>query len=788
MSARSHSARSVSVRSAAAAMLAIPVIGALPVFGQDPAFHATFLDDYDVPGDTYSDVWAVGTTAYIGHFGLNVVDVVDVSTPTSLSLTTQIVVPAPNDACSAQDIKIGQSVVDPSVTLGFVAFDAAAPDMFGIYDLSVPSSPVLLTTVVASTYVTSHNLSYRSDGWLASCDSIADAVALFDFSGYDPASPPSSISSLDYEITGLGTGFVHDVTLTDDFLFVAEWDALVVYDVRNLDTTAPIYLGEVEGYSCHAVWPTSDNEYIVTADERGGGAIRLYKMTDDGSSVILEERDSYVAPDTGTYMTFSAHNPVVAGDRAYVSNYEAGVIVLQIDRTTDTWERVASFDTSLPGGLGCWGVYPFLGEEIVLASDFEEGLIALDFSALQFRSTIARLATVVPWATTAITVDIDALGTDVLDPATVLLFSRVDGASFSSAPMALVGGTTWTGDLPAADCESRIDYYFSADDTTGETFTAPAVAPTDVYTTYASLALTTVFEDDFETDKGWTVVDDASVIGPGWERVAPTGTGLAPGYDADGSGNCFVTGNGFPGAAIDAFDLDGGPTTLTSPALDFAAADGVISYWRWQANDDSDTTDGLVVEVSNGGAWVSVENVIRKAGGWIEHRFRVSDYVVPNALVRVRFVLSDNPNDSITEGAVDGFRAELFCRDPLATATFQNGTGMNTACFASIPCVLDTSWSSTVTHGGHAGATITAMWFYAAPSSGTFGKGGEFLVDLTSQRLLVDVKAVGAGTFNTHTFPIPADVVLAGIPFSTQAGILGGGVEFCNAYDFVVGF
>ena len=35
---------------------------------------------------------------------------------------------------------------------------------------------------------------------------------------------------------------------------------------------------------------------------------------------------------------------------------------------------------------------------------------------------------------------------------------------------------------------------------------------------------------------------------------------------------------------------------------------------------------------------------------------RVADFVVPTATVRLRFSADDNPNDSITEAAVDGVR------------------------------------------------------------------------------------------------------------------------------------
>ena len=787
-------------RSLSTLSVLLTLVGAANVTSaQDPAFHAKLLDNFEVGGDTYADVWANGTTAYIGRFGTDIVDVLDISTPTSISDLGDITVVAPNIGASAQDIKMGPAAVDPGVTLAFVSYDGIGPDMFGIYDLTTPASPVLLMTVSDPGFSTSHGTSYRNDGWIACANSIDDKVALFDLSSYDPSSPPATITAADYTITGLGTGFVHDITLTDDFLFVGEWDALIVYDVRDLDMTAPIYVGEIEGYSCHAVWPTADYEYVVTADERGGGAIRLWKMTDNGASVTLRALDSYVAPPSGTNSAFSAHNPVVLGDRAYVSNYNAGVIVFQIDRISDTWERVASYDTSTTnpdfGYDGCWGVYPLLGDELVVLSDLNEGLFTVDFSGLQFRSTSSRPKTVTPWTATEVNVAVDPIGTDTLDASTLRLYTSIDGAAYTSVLMSFVADVTYTADLPELDCGAKVDYYFGADDMQGDPFTFPADATTHTFTAYSTLNLTTVLKDDFETDKGWTVVNDAGLSTGGWERVTPEGTGMTSGYDGDGSGQCYVTENGFAGSSVGDFDVDGGPTTLTSPMLDFSADDGIISYKRWQASTPvfqdplpALLPDGLVVEISNGGAWIQVENIFSKSGGWLDHCFRVSDYVVPNATVQVRFVIADEPNDAVTEAQLDAFCAEQFCQDPLATATFWNGGGGNDSCFASVPCVLDATWSSDVTFSGHPGATLTVVWMFESPSSGTFNLGGEILLDVSSQKLLVDVQTVVGGTFNTHSFGIPNDVIFAGIAFSAQGGIFGGGIELCNAYNFVIGF
>ena len=69
--------------------------------------------------------------------------------------------------------------------------------------------------------------------------------------------------------------------------------------------------------------------------------------------------------------------------------------IIEIDRTSRTFEKVASYDTSTtsPSGYaGCWGVYPMLGEDNVLASDIETGFYSLDLGALSLTTPSAATA------------------------------------------------------------------------------------------------------------------------------------------------------------------------------------------------------------------------------------------------------------------------------------------------------------------------------------------------------------------------------------------------------------
>jgi len=248
-------------------------------------------------------------------------------------------------------------------------------------------------------------------------------------------------------------------------------------------------------------------------------------------------------------------------------------------------------------------------------------------------------------------------GSDTIVPGSAQLYYRYDGGTFMSTPLT-VDGALYEGVMPAPVCGDVPEFYVSVEGSISGIVSDPPAAPADYYTAYVGTYVV-IMADDFETDQGWTVQDDPSVSSGTWERdvpIADPGAGYdAPLADYDGSGNCYLTENGYMR------DLDGGPTMLISPLLDLSgAADPVLGYARWFMNDDHDA-DRLDVEISNdgGGSWVLIESVPHTEG-WVERTARILDYLdAPlSSEVVVRFNATDNPNNSKTEGAIDA--VEIF--------------------------------------------------------------------------------------------------------------------------------
>ncbi len=246
-----------------------------------------------------------------------------------------------------------------------------------------------------------------------------------------------------------------------------------------------------------------------------------------------------------------------------------------------------------------------------------------------------------------------------LNPSSVRLHYRFDDGPWQQAAMPEVGDPRiFETILLEPPCGTEVDWYISARDNQNHTSTFPQGAPGNHFTFLLARSLNTIFLDTFETNLGWTVVNE-NLQGGAWVRVEPVGTvwngqQAQPETDSPDFGSlCYVTGQGVFGGPAWAADVDGGPTNLVSRNFDLAGADALIEYRRWFYNDSG--FDRMYVQVSNdgGATWVNVEAVSGLQNAWTTRQFRVGQFVTPTATVRIRFSVADDPPDSIVEGGVD---------------------------------------------------------------------------------------------------------------------------------------
>ena len=249
-------------------------------------------------------------------------------------------------------------------------------------------------------------------------------------------------------------------------------------------------------------------------------------------------------------------------------------------------------------------------------------------------------------------------------------------------PLDPLGADEYAAVFPAYACGTSIDWYITMEPVVGGTVYSPTNAPVTTWNAMAYSGMDVTFDDDFQTDQGWDVYAGAGT--GNWDRTVPTTGGIrcdAP-TDADGSGMCYVTGNGANE------DVDDGTTILTSPTMDASTAP-VLSYYRWYSNGTDcggadSQNDIFEVDISDdgGATWMNLETVGPSggevSGNWYFKEFDLANVAgfEPTSNFQVRFVCGDLNAGSVIEAAVDGVTlSKSYCDDTTCTGD-TNGDGM----------------------------------------------------------------------------------------------------------------
>ncbi|MEK6676656.1 MAG: hypothetical protein AABZ47_13515 [Planctomycetota bacterium] len=628
-----------------------------PAHAIDYPIQAELIASWNEFEGNYADVWGDGVYAYVGHFFDAGVDIIDIADPFHPVLLSEIRPNPPNQFASAQDHQVGQGLL-------FVALDQNFEDGVLIVDVRDPVHPVPKTVVRIPLFSDVHNVFY-DNGILYVCNSRTPDIGVVDLTNYNPDNAPTEITVPLWTLRNVGTSFVHDITVKNDRLYASSWNSgLRVYDVTMVRTRQPTFAHSTPGSATHAAWPTQDDKFVVTGEERMSGGIKVYEIrppspTGAGSLIL---RSSMVLPITES---FSVHNVLIDGFRLFNSWYQAGLVVLDVNPTSGILTPVAGYDTFpdfVEGFDGAWGVYPYLGEDRILVSDLTTGLHVVDISGVPKIAAVDGLPQAAnPVVETPVQVRV-VHASQLLPPDIVLLRTEIEGRGFSNAIMTPDGTGHFRGLLPVVPCGQTVRFHFQALTSTGQTISDPPDAPATVYTLPSLTTNRKRFHDDFENDLGWTIGAPGDTAATGiWTRVNPVGTSAQPENDNPlGFGSrCFVTGQGFVEGGNAAADVDGDTTTLTSPEFDAQEGETYVSYARWFSNHlgASPNQDPLTVLISNdaGQSWTLLESVSAGSNRWTTVSFRISDYVAPTATTRVRFVVSDLSGDSLVEAAIDDF-------------------------------------------------------------------------------------------------------------------------------------
>jgi hypothetical protein len=215
--------------------------------------------------------------------------------------------------------------------------------------------------------------------------------------------------------------WVHAMHIRGNRMFTSGWGnsssrgRTEIFDISNIESNAPTLLGFIEdstgvtsGNNMHSAWSSEDGNYLYSAREttNGTGDIRVYNVTDPSTPVLVNS----IKMNDLEINAVTPHNPVVMGNYLYVAWYQAGVQIFELTDPANP-KKVAEYDTfpdvfapeavektildesfevvcgseSLQNLLpttygGNWAVFPFLGQDKVLAGDMLNGLFVLDVS------------------------------------------------------------------------------------------------------------------------------------------------------------------------------------------------------------------------------------------------------------------------------------------------------------------------------------------------------------------------------------------------------------------------
>jgi hypothetical protein len=215
------------------------------------------------------------------------------------------------------------------------------------------------------------------------------------------------------------------------------------------------------------------------------------------------------------------------------------------------------------------------------------------------------------------------------------MYWSVDGSDIITVHMNEISPNLYRAQIPAVPCGSSIEFHVSAVESSGGVFHSPDPSTPKVLSPISDSVL--LFEDDFESDKGWTI------SGGLWQRGVPTGQG---GTDLqypvpDPTEGCN-------GPNVFGYNLNGDyennlpATYLTSPAIDCSGMDNVyLKFCRWLGVERPIYDEATILASNDGTTWTQVWANYATIGDleWEKMEYDISAVAADQPSVYLRWVM-----------------------------------------------------------------------------------------------------------------------------------------------------
>ncbi|WP_164842723.1 M28 family metallopeptidase [Actinoplanes solisilvae] len=232
------------------------------------------------------------------------------------------------------------------------------------------------------------------------------------------------------------------------------------------------------------------------------------------------------------------------------------------------------------------------------------------------------------------------------------IFTGAEGRK-TAAQVQLWGGTASTFDpCYHASCDTTANINDTALDRNSD-----AIAYAVWNLAAAPPAGTTVWEDDFETVKGWTAGTSDTATAGRFERGDPGATTSQLGTTVSGTFD-LVTGAA-AGSSAGANDVDGGVTTILSPSITLPTGTLTLSFsWYLSHLNNASSADYFRVRVVSGSTTTTVftqpASATDRAAAWASGSANLSSFA--GQTVRLSVEAADASTASLVEAAVDNVK------------------------------------------------------------------------------------------------------------------------------------
>ncbi len=357
-----------------------------------------------------------------------------------------------------------------------------------VIDLTNPDAPFLAGTFGQAQFNNCHTITCDTQTGRIYCNGTNNGTAVFDAS-VNRVNP----TFIGYMTPSGNANYFHDFHTRNGFGYASMiYNGLLrIYDLSTWPGTAISSTATPSTFT-HNAWTNAQSTVCVTTDERAGSFVKFFDITNKAAPIGLSQYT--------TNPNSIPHNAYIIGNLCHVSWYTEGYILLDITNPSSPVE-VASYDTwpGASGGFnGAWGVYPFQPSGNIYILDISTGLYIVRPQLTDM--TIAH----VPLGTTnnedgPYTVFADITSSNPISSVTLNYRVGTAGAFTQAAMTPTAVPNQYAANIAGQNAPTTVQYFIDAVDSQ-----ASRRSPAEGQHEFTVGTYTYVFDDDFETNLGWT--------------------------------------------------------------------------------------------------------------------------------------------------------------------------------------------------------------------------------------------------------------------------------------------